>query len=65
MAIGRSAVVEFPEDSDDPCAVCGEPMEQKDVADKDPLCWRLVSRQPVKWVCSEKCERSYRQDLKL
>lgn len=53
--------IDFPEETDDPCVVCGEPMELKHVAGEEPLCWRLVSRQPVKWVCSDKCERIYRR----
>ena len=53
--------IDFPEETDDPCVVCGEPMDLKAVTDDDPLCWRLVSRDPVKWVCSDKCERIYRR----
>jgi len=54
--------IEFPEETAAPCVVCGEPMElEEEVAESDPRCWRLVSRQPVEWVCSEKCERIYQR----
>jgi predicted nucleic acid-binding Zn ribbon protein len=53
--------IEFPEETDDPCVVCGRPMELDEIAEEEPRCWRLVSRQPVEWVCSEKCERVYRR----